>query len=166
MNVIHKIIFKITYAEIQHFHKLNSSYLLLPFKSMFFSLLSLHWVTINLMDEYLKAMLQLHIGNLELYDISKEKLNIRQNVTVYIFLPWRLEWGSVKTPPPGFYSVSFQSGLEYKVFSFWILLCDIFGRVIIYTDQDMNCSILLNSYNKRSNYKLPSTFLPYVWNGK
>ena len=44
----------------------------------------------NLMDEYLKAMLQLHIGNLELYDISKEKLNIRQTITVYIFLPWRL----------------------------------------------------------------------------
>ena len=42
------------------------------------------------MDEYLKAMLQLHTGNLELYDISKEKLNIRQTITVYIFLPWRL----------------------------------------------------------------------------
>ena len=125
MNVIHKIIFKITYAEIQHFHKLNSSYLLLPLKSMFFSLLSLHWVTINPMDEYLKTMLQLHIGNLELWHLKRKIEYSAEHHCLHFFAmeTWVRIYKDHPPPPlPGFYSVSSQSGLELKVFSFCILL--------------------------------------------
>lgn len=118
MNVIHKITFKITYAKIQHFHKLNSSYWLLPFKSMFFSLLSLHWVTINLMDEYLKAMLQLHIGNLELWHLKRKIEYSAEHHCLHFFA--METWVRVCKDhlPPGFYSVSFQSGLELIRFGF------------------------------------------------
>lgn len=85
------------------------------------------------MDECLKAMLQLHKGNLELQHLKKKiEYSAKHHCLYFVSMETsvlmmrqinselQLDRGSVKTIPPGFYPVSFRSRLELKVFLLWI----------------------------------------------